>query len=158
MGKPWREVEQGEGYQALGANEQKAAKTEYFDMLIAPQVPEADRDAARQEFFTSTAPEPIQPQAPQEELEFGEAMSQAVQNFPEGASDFMGQMADMFRNPKETVEAMSGAVFGLMETLTPSPTPEQQKREEVGDLIKGALRRQIRFVEEGEAFSSHQTI
>lgn len=54
MVKKWREVAQDERFQSLGNDERAAAREEYFNSVIAPQVPQQDHEVARTEFFDST--------------------------------------------------------------------------------------------------------
>src|SRR3974390_2808377 len=48
--KTWAEVEQSQAYQAMAPEDRDAARGQYFDQVVAPQVPQADRAAARPQF------------------------------------------------------------------------------------------------------------
>ena len=52
--KTWAEVEQSQAYQAMAPEDRDAARGQYFDQVVAPQVPQADRAAARQQFDHAT--------------------------------------------------------------------------------------------------------
>lgn len=64
MTKKWAEVESSQEYQALPIEEKQAAKNEYFDSVVAPQVPVHDLDFAKNEFFGSD--KPIKKEKPKE--------------------------------------------------------------------------------------------
>jgi hypothetical protein len=53
MAKPWAEVVESKGYQALPDEEKSAVQEQYFNSVVAPKVPEQDRDAVRAQFFSS---------------------------------------------------------------------------------------------------------
>ncbi|MFT4046962.1 MAG: hypothetical protein QM661_09730 [Solimonas sp.] len=50
MAKAWNEVAASPGYQALPLEEQQAAQRQYFDAVVAPKVPEAERNDAWSQF------------------------------------------------------------------------------------------------------------
>ena len=54
MAKKWSEVVASEAFQALSAPEKYKAREEYFNSVIAPQVPEKERGKAKTEFYRST--------------------------------------------------------------------------------------------------------
>lgn len=56
MAKSWSEVANSPEYKALPPKEQDAARSEYFDDVYASKVPEEDREAAKKEFLSDTAP------------------------------------------------------------------------------------------------------
>lgn len=56
MAKKWSEVESSKEYQALSADEKEAARNQYFEQVVAPQIPEGERAAAKTQFDTATAP------------------------------------------------------------------------------------------------------
>ena len=62
MAKTWAEVVGSEGFQALSDAEKTTAREQYFDQVVAPQVPKDDLDLAREQFFGSTSLAP--PKAP----------------------------------------------------------------------------------------------
>ena len=61
---PWKEVENSQTYQALPPIEQQKAKEQYFNEVVAPQIPAQDLDIARTQFFGETAPIEKQPTIP----------------------------------------------------------------------------------------------
>jgi hypothetical protein len=56
MAKPWAEVKQSDAFKALSSNDQEAARNEYFQQVVAPQVPTADLADVRVQFDGDTAP------------------------------------------------------------------------------------------------------
>ena len=63
----WAEVESSRQYRVLSPAEKEAAKRQYFDQVVRPQVPEEDLPAAESQFFAATAqPAAVaQPSAPE---------------------------------------------------------------------------------------------
>ena len=59
MAKAWAEVVGSEGFQALSDAEKTTAREQYFDQVVAPQVPKGDLDLAREQFFSSTSLVPL---------------------------------------------------------------------------------------------------
>lgn len=53
----WDEVVASPGYRKLSPDQRKAAQQEYFDDVVAPQVPAEQIEAARSEFLADTTPE-----------------------------------------------------------------------------------------------------
>ena len=56
MAKPWAEVKQSDAFKALSSNDQEDARNEYFQQVVAPQVPTADLATVRGQFDADTAP------------------------------------------------------------------------------------------------------
>ncbi|ASL01755.1 hypothetical protein [Xanthomonas citri] len=56
MAKKWVEVASSPAYQALAPEQQEAARSQYWNEVIAPQVPEQERDTVRQQFDADTSP------------------------------------------------------------------------------------------------------
>lgn len=56
MAKKWVEVASSPAYQALSPEQQDAARNQYWNEVIAPRVPVAERDVVRQSFDADTAP------------------------------------------------------------------------------------------------------
>lgn len=64
--KRWSEVVQSEGYQALSPEQKTQAQNQYFNDVVAPQVPEGEREAAYNQFTTQN---PVAPQVdPRQQL------------------------------------------------------------------------------------------
>jgi len=55
MAKKWAEVVDSEAFQALPDDQKEVARNQYFDSVVAPQVPETDLDAVRQQFLSTTS-------------------------------------------------------------------------------------------------------
>lgn len=53
---PWKQVIIKPEYQSLSAEDKAAAQRQYFDEVVAPHVPKAQIDAARDEFYTAYPP------------------------------------------------------------------------------------------------------
>jgi len=74
MAKKWSEVIQSEAFQSLSSDEQEAARNQYFDEVVKPQVPEDEVSIVRQQFDADTIkndipiPEPTQEQPEPEGL------------------------------------------------------------------------------------------
>ncbi|RBL21889.1 hypothetical protein BRN31_23140, partial [Xanthomonas oryzae pv. oryzae] len=56
MAKKWVEVAASQAYQALAPEQQEAARSQYWSEVIAPQVPEQERETVRQQFDADTSP------------------------------------------------------------------------------------------------------
>jgi hypothetical protein len=56
MSKPWSEVAASPQFQALPPDQQEQARSQYFDTVVAPQVPQADIETVRTQFNTATKP------------------------------------------------------------------------------------------------------
>jgi hypothetical protein len=54
MAKKWSDVAASAAFQALSFEEQEEARRQYFEQIIAPQVPEEDVALARDQFFADT--------------------------------------------------------------------------------------------------------
>lgn len=54
MAKKWSEVIQSNEYQALSPDEKESARNQYFDSIVAPNVPEEDLQTARSQFDSAT--------------------------------------------------------------------------------------------------------
>jgi hypothetical protein len=55
MAKKWAEVVGSEAFQALPDDQKEVARNQYFNSVVAPQVPETDLDAVRQQFLSTTS-------------------------------------------------------------------------------------------------------
>ena len=55
MAKKWSEVVNSDEFQALSAEDKFVARRQYFDDVIAPQVPDEHREDARKEFYLDTS-------------------------------------------------------------------------------------------------------
>lgn len=53
--KPWSDVASSDAFKQLSPTDQAAARRQYFDTVVAPQVPDNDRQAAWQQFDSDTA-------------------------------------------------------------------------------------------------------
>lgn len=55
MAKPWADVAGSDAFKALSPEDQEAARNQYFDQVVAPQVPADDVKTARAQFDQATA-------------------------------------------------------------------------------------------------------
>lgn len=55
MAKPWAEVASSDQFKALAPEQQEQARAQYFDQVVAPQVPKDQIDVARAQFDQQTA-------------------------------------------------------------------------------------------------------
>jgi hypothetical protein len=66
MAQPWSQVVASPGYQALPPDQQEAARQQYFEQVVSPQLPDDNaRAAARQQFDAATKPGPSAKVTPQ---------------------------------------------------------------------------------------------
>lgn len=56
MAKPWAEVASSDQFKALAPEQQEQAREQYFDQIVAPQVPKDQIGMARAQFDQQTAP------------------------------------------------------------------------------------------------------
>lgn len=56
MAKPWADVERDPAYQALSDDDKEAARNQYFEEVVAPQVDTPDLEMARAQFDEDTQP------------------------------------------------------------------------------------------------------
>ena len=54
MAKKWSDVAASSAFQALSLDQQEEARQQYFEDVVAPQVPEEDLDVARSQFYADT--------------------------------------------------------------------------------------------------------
>src|ERR1700761_9405573 len=54
MAKSWNDVASSPDYQALPPDKKEAARAQYFDAVVAPNVPKEKLDTVRQQFDSST--------------------------------------------------------------------------------------------------------
>lgn len=54
MAKKWSDVAASTAFQALSLDQQEEARQQYFEDVVAPQVPEEDLDVARSQFYADT--------------------------------------------------------------------------------------------------------
>lgn len=64
MAQPWSAVEANPQYQALPPDQKEAARNQYFQQVVAPKVPDAERAAARSQFDAATGPRKAPVSAP----------------------------------------------------------------------------------------------
>ncbi|MFM0514257.1 hypothetical protein [Paraburkholderia sp. RL17-373-BIF-A] len=64
MAQPWSAVEANPQYQALPPDQKEAARNQYFQQVVAPKVPDAERATARSQFDAATGPRKAPVSAP----------------------------------------------------------------------------------------------
>jgi len=81
MAKKWAEVAGSKAFQSLPTAEKEAARQQYFDQVVAPQVPEGDIEVARSQFLSSTAftAPTAKPAAAEAEYDFGSPMGSGAE-------------------------------------------------------------------------------
>lgn len=87
MAKPWAEVSASDGFKALSADQQEAARAQYFDQVVAPKVPKEQIDAARSQFDEQTGPKTEKPGSLSS---FGAGLGRGVQDVALGAQQLVG--------------------------------------------------------------------
>lgn len=87
MAKKWAEVQATPGYQALAPEAKEAARQQYFQQVITPQVP-AERLAAAKTQFDSETAEKAQETPPEET--WGGAIKNVAEAAAHGATEFTG--------------------------------------------------------------------
>lgn len=113
MAKPWKEVEASPEFQGLTLTEKREARDEYFSTVVAPQVPEAERDAAWQAFYDRTG-------LPEEEdlTPLGEVLSNAPERAwvsgQRGAAGAARAMIEL--EPRESFDSRIDASMAKDET------------------------------------------
>jgi hypothetical protein len=61
MAKKWEEIESDPEFGKLSDEDKAAAKAQYFDQVVAPQVPKEELSAAHQQFFAQPEPQRLSP-------------------------------------------------------------------------------------------------
>jgi hypothetical protein len=111
MAKPWAEVVESKGYQALPDEEKSAVQEQYFSSVVAPKVPEQDRDAVRAQFFSSAVvpKSKIKSAAPANDNPMGDDLGAAIMGAaaPRDKKTYTGSVFDTqpFNPPFDPKEA-----------------------------------------------------
>ena len=127
MPKAWSEVAGSSEFKALPPDQQETARGQYFDQIVAPQVPDDQRAAARQQFDASTK---ATPQTGSTEKAIGEDWSKGVASAKAGINKFpYGGAGDLLIGASE----MAGAPFtGFARATVGDPG-----REALAEHVKG---------------------
>lgn len=145
MPKKWTEVIKSKDYLDLSLREREAARQQYFNTVVAPNVPEVDLGLVKQQFDLDTrqALTNISVQLPQvgvpsptpaqEFGEFrkqpapglGEAFISGIKQFPAGLSQLAGGAIQALTSPVETAESIGAAIKGLYSKITGNNEPEE---------------------------------
>jgi hypothetical protein len=64
MAMKWSDVAANSAFQALSLGEQEEARNQYFNEVVAPQVPQEEVDSVRSSFLSETRPSPVPESAP----------------------------------------------------------------------------------------------
>lgn len=137
MAKPWSEVEQSASFQQLSPEEQNAAKRQYFDTVVAPQVPQEEINRARTQFFQSTAM-PTQETPPgtipgsYAARAVAGAKKEDVMQHMDTPEAVMAGMGKLFHDIGMGAKQRAGEVYKLAKGETPSwaPTREEISKEQ----------------------------
>jgi hypothetical protein len=115
MPKPWSAVASSPEYQALSPDQQDAARSQYFDQVVAPQVQPNQLSAARQQFDAQTGRKAAQPTAKSAEhkgmLQRIEEGAQFVGgNLGKGVADVAGLPVDLANSAIEGAKGGANAL------------------------------------------------
>ena len=108
MAKPWADVAASSEFKALPPDQQDAARGQYFDSVVAPKVPKASLDMARQQFDAQTKLTPAGGGSP--------PAGTPTQAAPD--KEYVGSILPFARNERtgETRLAMPTMLQGLLDT------------------------------------------
>lgn len=110
MPKAWSEVLANPEFQALGSDQRELARQEYFDSVVAPQIPAEQLDLARQEFDNTTAIDiPIAPAVVEQ--------AAPVTEEPTFAGRIQGAFNARKANADELVNKYSTGVISMPEAI-----------------------------------------
>jgi hypothetical protein len=131
MAKAWADVVSSEQFQSLPADAKETARQQYFEQVIAPQVPANDVGFAKDQFLKSTSltptvKKPAPKAAPSDEYDFGSPMGTGAEEI----------MAVAVAQPKPKFKSVLNTEY----------TPEYDRE----DLIRSSNRKYVeQGVEEG---------
>jgi hypothetical protein len=161
MAKKWAEVAGSEAFQSLPPTEKETARQQYFNQVVAPQVPEGDLDVARSQFFSSTAfaapKAKAKPVAADAEYDFGSPMGSGSEEIM-AVADTRERTGSVFDtqpfeskynvDPRKNLEAMQRS--GSPESVMFTPGRDLQQVEKV--IATGnAKRDRLRAAKEAKA-------
>lgn len=116
MAKPWSEVERSPEYRKLNGEQRRAVQDQYFDQVVAPQVPEDKIVDARVQFLKSVKFRP----APPTRVDPTEGMS----TFQKTAAGFGKSIYDLGRGVRSMVpESVGGTKPGEVEEMRRMDAP-----------------------------------
>lgn len=132
--KPWTQVAEDPAFRALPPDQQEAARTQYFEQVVAPQVPKHFVTEARFQFDRDTKGTVRQPDA----IERGAMANMrpnALERLGRGAADVTQGLKQGYLNIKDAVTAptMSDLVTGTRE----SDRYTREKTEELNRYERG---------------------
>lgn len=141
MAKKWSEVVKTPEYQKLSEGERVNAQIQYFREVIAPQVPEQERMAVRNQFFSEFSPwEKFDPAKDMNMLEkswvgFGSTLPTIGRGARQLAETVGQAFTTLKNNPADfTQQATSAEPFNSAPTVQRPPTPTQQEIDEAKRL------------------------
>jgi len=141
MAKPWAEVANSDGYKSLHPDQQEAARSQYFDQVVAPRAPQDKLAEVRAQFDAATkqqAPQaPVQASEPQSMSEVDSGKQEpklklpveraiprpsSFQVFYNGLAKGAASVPDMFAaaQPTNLAKMAVDASFGRPVKLMPS--------------------------------------
>lgn len=147
MAQKWSDVVSSSAFQALSLEEQEEARRQYFDEIVAPKVPDSDRNSVREQFLSETALRPRESSTP------------SPSPAPKPAEDqgIIARIAGLFRSdrPRSSEPAPNytdpmGNVLGGAEVLGAASSDGVISR------IGKALRPEPRSVMEGYQYTPQQ--
>lgn len=130
MTKPWAAVAASPEFQALGSDQQEAARQQYFSQVVAPQVPSDQVDAARAQFDSATrsaAPPAAAPQGVIARAAAAVAGAASSMMHPGDVPTPLATETPMTPSapaPQPAVQAIQSAAAGVVSAPAPAPSPE----------------------------------
>jgi hypothetical protein len=129
MAKKWGDVAASAEFKALSGDEQEAARNEYFNTVIAPQLPESDVKFARGQFDDDTKPTFFDG--------VKELAAQAKDNIVSAFTDPLGKGSEAERPVTQMVDA-DRAASGAPRAATPKEAPPVSPVSLSDDLLQSA--------------------
>lgn len=106
MPKTWAEVSGSAEYQALPAADKEAARNQYYEMVVAPQVPQADQVAARAQFDSVSKSASLETPQPS----WTDRIRETANGFLEKLKSGAGTAMDMAGGARDNMMSMATAI------------------------------------------------
>lgn len=91
MAKKWSQVVQSQEFQNLSPDQQESARNQYFDEVVAPQVPEDKLDVVRSQFDADTSISPMPKRPTQDTIDQTREETYKAANEPKGFFEGLGE-------------------------------------------------------------------
>tara|TARA_Y100000310_G_scaffold342527_1_gene446155 strand:- start:4635 stop:6419 length:1785 start_codon:yes stop_codon:yes gene_type:complete len=149
MAKPWKDVIASPEYQGLSPEQKQLAQTQYFEQVVAPQLPEDQLEAAKEQFFTAypvnqLASTPTETEAVPE-MPKGSNLDMVLEPLMNVAGSVVGNIAAGGAGIVESIKTGSAAEGGqkvkdfqaaVSEQFAPETQAGQKGMQAVGDMFK----------------------